>query len=132
MLRSPKFGETSLDVFKSRFDSLTSAEKIAVILEHMPELLAGHWYWKSVRKFGGQTWWAPHNWFRQLFHAVGGLTFGIVPQIIGWPIIGVVAAVAYSVNKEFGEVRNRSFGWNTKNFLDILFWGLGASAWLIL
>lgn len=79
-------------------------------------------YWKSLKKWGQETWWAPHNLWRQVCHAFGG---ALVALPICWPIFSVLAVFLFSLNRELGEIKQKGFYF--KNVLDVFFWTLGAS-----
>jgi hypothetical protein len=83
-------------------------------------------YYESVIKYGTETFYAPHNLFRELFHFAGGalvvLCFSWNRELSIISSIGVFAGA--SLNEVFSDIPDT--GLHIKNFVDVTFWTLGA------
>lgn len=104
----------------------------------LPQAMLGpfeKYYWKSDEKFGRETWWAPHNVYRQPFHAAIGALFGL-PAIYFLERAGFISELLWVVPafifilKMYVEFENDMDGniykMTIKNWLDSFFWALPA------
>lgn len=88
------------------------------------------WYFNSVNKYGQETWYAPHNLYRQTFHFAGGLAIGAA---LGWLKAKEVDETAIATTfLAFGYLEfiidiPQGKQWQ-KACLDTLFWTLGAAS----
>lgn len=91
-------------------------------------------YFNSVIKYGEETWWAPHNMFRQVFHLLGGLFIGIATGLIPYKysnyiILGIIL-ISFGY-LEFIIDLPQGKEWQ-KACLDLAMWTLGTYAGLSL
>lgn len=76
-------------------------------------------YWRSIDVYGQETWNAPHNVWRQMWHFIAGAALGIV-----LPYLVVASLIAAKESYEAFTNKKLYF----KNILDLAVWTTGALA----
>lgn len=83
------------------------------------------WYFNSENKYGVETWWAPHNLERELFHFVGGFLIG---NAFGWIHPWIPVAMVFGVFGFLEFFIDRTEGKQfMKSVLDTVFWTGGSA-----
>lgn len=83
------------------------------------------WYYASVIKYGQETWWAPHNLERELFHLLGGFILGNIGGILSLRLTLLIVASAFFYKLYFVDMaEGKTF---MKATLDWICWIAGTS-----
>lgn len=122
-LNAWKAGEPRLHLFLFFFDRIPQ----------MTYPLGEICYNESVNKYGQETWWAPHNIWRECVHIIFGAILSL--PALGmehryWFCIGFY--LLFQMKEIFFDLRiDQKWKPNVKNFLDAFCWGMG-SAFILL